>query len=56
MGRKAMKPEISVSELIGDSGWTSTKMLRKETLIRKRVAFASRAQNLTQKSDTQNKT
>lgn len=36
MGRKAMKPEISVSELVGDSGWTSTKMLRKETLIRKR--------------------
>lgn len=30
-----MKPEISVSELVGDSGWTSTKLLRKETLIRK---------------------
>jgi len=35
MGRKAMKPEISVSELAGDSGWTSTKMLRKETPIHK---------------------
>lgn len=30
-----MKPEISVSELVGDSGWTSTKLLRKETLIHK---------------------